>query len=227
MNDPISKIRFDIIFPLKPADFAYFARSRHWKNEEVSCLALGVDPRTFADNEDDFLEGRHSGNLELQAFVAGYVDIEKLISGYFTTHNFDVRSPQFWVNWLLAMKLPCPEEMVNAVQEFGGTHTNWEELAKAADSDLQKANERIARLETAIADKVIANPASTKERESLLKLVIGMAVKGYGFDPKAKKSPITNDIENDLALLGISLTHDTIRKYLTEATKHLPLETPE
>lgn len=60
-------------------------------------------------------------------------------------------------------------------------------------------------------------PLSTVERNTLLKLVIGMAIKGYGYDPQAKRSDIPKSIETDLVQLGIAITDDTVRKWLNEA----------
>jgi hypothetical protein len=57
----------------------------------------------------------------------------------------------------------------------------------------------------------------TKERETLLKLVIGMAIKGYSHDPNASKSKATKEIADDLGNLGIGISDDTVRKYLSEA----------
>jgi hypothetical protein len=62
-----------------------------------------------------------------------------------------------------------------------------------------------------------ATPLATKERNCLLKLVIGMAVIGYKYDPASKKSLVTKEIADDLASLGISIDSDTVRKYLKEA----------
>ena len=66
---------------------------------------------------------------------------------------------------------------------------------------------------------------ATRERESLLKLVIGMAIAGYRYDPKASRGPVTSEIVNDLEKLGIPLDADTVRKYLREARELLPPET--
>lgn len=60
-------------------------------------------------------------------------------------------------------------------------------------------------------------PLATIERNTLLKLVIGMAIKGYGYDPQAKRSDIPKSIETDLVQLGIAITDDTVRKWLNEA----------
>lgn len=69
-------------------------------------------------------------------------------------------------------------------------------------------------------------PLSTKERETMLKLIIGMAIDGYGYDLSAAKSPLTGEGEESLhahlQLCGISVDPDTIRKYLKEAKALLP-----
>ncbi|MCB9983642.1 MAG: hypothetical protein H6861_08245 [Rhodospirillales bacterium] len=65
-------------------------------------------------------------------------------------------------------------------------------------------------------------PLSDRERSSLLKMIIGMAVKGYQYDPKAKRSPTAGEIVSDLQLLGISLDEDTARKWLKEAAHQFP-----
>ena len=76
-----------------------------------------------------------------------------------------------------------------------------------------------------------AKPASsrsgaTRERESLLKLVIGMAVRGYKYQPGSSRSDATGDIANDLEHLGIALDADTIRKYLRDGAALLPPSDP-
>ena len=63
---------------------------------------------------------------------------------------------------------------------------------------------------------------SEKERTSLLKMIIAMAIDGYGHDPKANKSPTTGDIANAIRLHGLSLNEDTIRRYLKESATLLP-----
>ena len=65
-------------------------------------------------------------------------------------------------------------------------------------------------------------PLGTTERNNLLKLVIGMAVKGYSHDPAALKSTASKEIADDLAALGVSITDETVRKYLKQAASVLP-----
>ena len=56
-----------------------------------------------------------------------------------------------------------------------------------------------------------------RERETLLKIVVGMAIKGYAYNPNSAKNTATKDIATDLAGLGINVSDDTVRKYLREA----------
>lgn len=60
-------------------------------------------------------------------------------------------------------------------------------------------------------------PLTTTERNNLLKLVIGMAIKGYSHGPAASKSTAPKEIADDLAALGMTITDDTVRKYLKQA----------
>lgn len=51
-----------------------------------------------------------------------------------------------------------------------------------------------------------------------------MAVKGYAYDPVAARTPTAVEISGDLIKLGISVTDDTIRKYLNEAKALISIE---
>lgn len=63
-----------------------------------------------------------------------------------------------------------------------------------------------------------------QERESLLKIVIGMAVEGYRYDPSAKRSDRVPEIVADLERAGVAVSDETVRKYLRQANKYLSPE---
>jgi hypothetical protein len=104
-------------------------------------------------------------------------------------------------------------------------HDKWLELSERSNGLIASFKERISVLERE-AQQAAAPTAekslSTKERESLLKLVIGMAVAGYGYDPKAERSQQIPEIANDLALAGVTMDADTVRKWLRAAAQLLP-----
>ena len=92
----------------------------------------------------------------------------------------------------------------------------------AAERDSLRS--RVAELEQALGQGQAEKPLLTRERDTALKLIIGMAVKGYGYDPTAKRSDKISEIVGDLASAGISLDDDTVRKWLREAADLLPRE---
>lgn len=65
---------------------------------------------------------------------------------------------------------------------------------------------------------------TTRERSSLLKLVIGMAVIGYKYDPERDRNEAIKEIADDLDSLGIGMDVKTIRKWLREGAEILPRE---
>lgn len=71
-------------------------------------------------------------------------------------------------------------------------------------------------------DRLKTELAQGKSLSTLQKLIITMAVKGYGYKTEESKSPIPKQIEGDSIELGIEVTDDTVRKYLKQAAAHLP-----
>ncbi|TAN09206.1 MAG: hypothetical protein EPN45_07990 [Rhizobiaceae bacterium] len=82
--------------------------------------------------------------------------------------------------------------------------------------------ELIACREGGNANSTPAKTMHAKERESLLKMIIGMALKGYGHDPRVSRSGTAKEIASDLAIAGLPLDEDTVRKYLNKAKQLLP-----
>jgi hypothetical protein len=61
-----------------------------------------------------------------------------------------------------------------------------------------------------------------KERDTLLKLVIGLAIKGFDYDPSALRSTAVKEICAALDGLGIGMDEDTVRNKLKDGAKLLP-----
>jgi hypothetical protein len=126
------------------------------------------------------------------------------------------------------MKVEMPADLEEAVGALGIQVADWK-------TAFERQQARIYQLEQLLANQMSAtnSPASVvaqptekslgaKERNSLLTLVIGMAIKGYAHDPRKGRTSTATEIANDLALLGIPLSDDTTRAYLIEARDLLP-----
>lgn len=80
-------------------------------------------------------------------------------------------------------------------------------------TELRAAIPRIKRFASNAKERRLGS----RERDTLLKFIVGLAMGGYGYDPAATKSSTVNEIHNDLALRGINLDAETIRRKLKEA----------
>ncbi len=86
------------------------------------------------------------------------------------------------------------------------------------DSRLLVRTSELAEFESRISEPeiTIEKPLPESERNSLVRLVIGMAVGGYGYNIEAKRNDAVARIQTDLELFGLPLRDDAIRKYLSE-----------
>jgi hypothetical protein len=75
-----------------------------------------------------------------------------------------------------------------------------------------------------LAQAQLDKPLHSKEKDTLLKLVIGMAVKGFDYDPAAARSDVPTEIAAALDGLGIGIDVGTVRKWLAFGAELLPKE---
>lgn len=197
----------------RPANYRYWATCPTWYRHEAVSLALGLEPDTLSpeaifNNEQRVLAKPRSEMDARDLLIEAYLAFDRHITrrfgllGYKGLH-LDVQ-PETFLKWMRQVDIPVPDGMAEAIE--GASIDDDEE---PQDSPMRSSDEGLG----------------SRERESLLKLVIGMAVKGYGYDPKASRSDKVSEIAGDLTKLGIPLTDDTVRKYLREARDLLPPET--
>jgi hypothetical protein len=97
------------------------------------------------------------------------------------------------------------------------------ELVKTERNISQCLRQQIGELEAKLKGAPKPDGFHGKERESVLKLIIGMAVGGYGYDSKATRSKVVTEITSDLAKAGVELSDDTVRKWIKLAEELMPL----
>ncbi|MEQ9314376.1 MAG: hypothetical protein RLN72_00905 [Henriciella sp.] len=69
-------------------------------------------------------------------------------------------------------------------------------------------------------DQMSATPdlaLKTRERNNMLRLLLGVALEQYGYDPQSARSDVPRLISDDLASQKLSVSSDTVRKYLRMA----------
>src|SRR5262249_47498487 len=77
---------------------------------------------------------------------------------------------------------------------------DWSAVVSDRDESIASLRSRVAELEDQLSKQgdTVEKPLGTRERDTLLKLVIGLAIGGYGYDPKAGRSEKPTEIATDL-----------------------------
>lgn len=203
-----------------PKDFDYYSKAAYWTLDEGVALLLARRPKSLNGQRIDKFKDNFS-----KTGIA-FVEIRELAdraarAGQLGTTN----SPGFFLAWAERNRFAVPDGLQAAIQNHGVQVGDWKticdqqsDLIGVLEGNIKLLNMRIAALENAPVTKSLGE----RERTSLLKLVIGMAIKGYGHDPVASRTGTAREIASDLQLTGLTLDEDTIRKYLAEAREQLP-----
>jgi hypothetical protein len=233
--------------PTARGDFEHWSKAAHWTLDEAIALSFGRAPEVVQWE-------RLKGYTKVSPFACQYERRRDLaIRALRWQQLFDPVLPGIFLAWAKRLELSFPEDLERAVATRGHWVGDWKsaydrevndhaatreffnnERAAVADRDrlITQLNEEIAALQTQLEEHKATsskNPAASslgsRERESLLKIVIGLAIDTLGFDPNASRSPAAAEIAGILAPLGVPLDEDTVRKYLQEARDLLPGET--
>lgn len=178
--------------------YNFWAKMAAWKREEAVCLSLNVDPR--------FMKLTHQPIDKIKLFTQCYSDVNDLYGRAYNRYDLhDPVRPESYLAWAKKHDVNFPAELERLLP--------GKESSESSDLAIVKA---------AIANK----PVGARERDTLLKIIIGMAIAGYKYKPDAPRNDAIADIQGDLDKLGIPVSDDTIRKWLNEARELLP-QTPQ
>jgi hypothetical protein len=119
-----------------------------------------------------------------------------------------------------------PEQLQEIVQAHGIQVADWKTLYDHEVGINEALKARIGELvaaERASESSPMPSPSgTTRERNTLLKIVLGLAMDCYGYQPNAPRTSTAREIADALELKGISVSEDTVRKYLGEAAEFAP-----
>jgi hypothetical protein len=232
--------------PTSAADFEHWGKAACWTLEEAVALSFGKEPTLVNWN-------RIKEHSRISAFVREYSRLRDLaLRAKLTQQLFDLVLPGFYVAWARRNDISFPSKLEAVVLAHGHRVADWkteyDELEKLANETIDAANERLAAEAKKMSDLIqeretlkqkidqleaehtsqptSEKPLSTKERDTLLKLILGMAIEQYNYDPEAPRSEAFKNIHDDCAGLGLSLDTDTIRKWLKEAAQRRPRDVP-
>jgi len=205
---------------VKP-DYTAWFRNDAFTTSEIAALAVGIEPDStftfYASSDDKEFEkifGNDTGTLalrgrycELSALIKRSLDGGELKR--FRRYSFDVT---------YIPRANALEFIVDAgifCEEFRTATSNWaqrEISSRKTKAEVSKTDDPRAKQKALL----------TRERETALKLIIGMAIGGYGYNAAATRNSATKEIADDVARTGLSIDEDTVRKWLQEACEILP-----
>jgi len=156
-------------------DVGFWVRKSIWTPEEAILLFSGKEPN---DEIISYLNNMNNYGVDRSEYAVGYFQILELMKTAIQAKEISTPgTPLEFLGWFEKIKFDVSDELRTGILEIH------------APQDLNAKNKLKAEL-------------SPVERETLLKLVAAMAVKGYRFDPEAKRNEATSDILNDLDYLG-------------------------
>lgn len=177
-------------------DYRYWTSLDRWQAKEAALLLDGKDP-------DQHKAVKLTGS-DIPAGYENAAKIAKLLSridwkGRYGFEAFEVsNSPVFIVKTLSDAGWPVPERLLESISPL---------LRKLENRFLEEEADRALPTST----------AATKERQTMLKLILGLACAGYGIDPSSTRNPKAKEMREDLERVGLPLDDGTIKKYLDEA----------
>ncbi len=230
--------------PYVNADFVHWSKAAHWTLDEAVALSFGKAPENVKWASVKPL-------VQISAFAAQYARIRDLtLRAKAWKQLYDPVLPTIFLAWAKRTDISYPAELEKQLTARGLQVADWkslyDELKKKHDDytavakacvaelngdverltrELTESRERQAELARAMeASAANEKPLGTRERDTLLRLIIGMAVSGYGYNPRAIRSDTVTEIVSDLDKQGLHLDPDTVRKWLRVAAESLPPE---
>ena len=210
--------------PYAKADFGHWSKAAYWTLDEAVALSFGKAPERVTWEAIKPL-------VDVSPFAYQYWRRRDLALRAAASKQLSERTgPGFFLAWAKRTDLAVPSELEAAITARGIQIAEWKthDLSKEQSEQIDPLRSRDDKLQAQHAAAAPAphdrpeKPLATRERDSLLKLVIGMAVGGYRYDATALRSEGPTEIANDLASAGVPLDVDTVRKWLKEAADLLP-----
>ena len=199
--------------------FDHWSKAAYWSIDEAAALLIARKPSVISQK----IALKDSSRSDtLASFLALHDLLDRALTAKQINFNY---GPGGYLAWAKRNRIDIPAELEEAVRKHGHQIDDWKGISDRQASEIAELKARLAETEAGRVSARSATAEATvgaRERDSLLKLVIGMAIKGYAYDPRAARGPGAQEISDDLALIGIPLDSDTVRKYLNEAKSLLP-----
>lgn len=172
-------------------------------------------------------------------FVLKYEQLRELCSRALSAEQlFAPTFPAMFIGWCEQMDISFPTELKALIILRGGTVGSWkvqyealqkhhDELLDTNSKNVQVNEELIQRLKElqqearSSSKKPVSSAQNPKAYNSLMKILLAIAVKKFRHNPAASKNSSTNNIVSAVEELGMKINEETVRKWLKDAADTL------
>ncbi len=189
---------------LSDDDARYWAQLPTWSAIEAVALSLGkrgeIDVSSFRYGLDTTHVSRRKRQID-RAVQNG--DLGEAIR------------PADFMAWAMRHNIGIPANLGREIE----AHSTMD----AETTDALRLRQRIEKLtgELERLRSELTAPENPKVMVSLERMVLGMAMKKFGYRPGATHQVATTNIVTALAMVGLEVGADTVRRRLREAERHL------
>jgi hypothetical protein len=236
------------------ADFAHWAKAAYWSLDEALALIYGKEPahakwetvqkyvqvspfaRQYARARDLIHRAKNVRHLtelvQPGVFLAwakrNDLPVPPELEQEVTTRGQLIRDWKSVYDELSTTTDSLAAQAKATMESNGRLVASLEGRIEGLKQEREQLTARVGELESVkMAAEAAQRPLSGKERDSALRLILGMAVACYKHDPLASRTSTATEITKDLATLGISIDPDTVRKWLNEAGDTVEVHLPE
>jgi hypothetical protein len=232
---------------LSQQDYEHWLHMPYWWADEGLALMFGKDPEAldwkvlrhlegYSEFVDNFARARERFFQDRRAGIIPFFLPPHLFIAWATDAGFDLPAP-------LRRFARRTAELRNYLRQLDARHVSNEAPSRGQHHSDRGQSESPSRFSDDRTAGNLSEPSgapflesssramhvelSTKERATVLKIILGMAVVGYRYNPKASRTSVTKEIADDIHSVGLTIDEDTVRKYLRAAAEmHLPGELP-
>jgi len=187
----------------EPCDFEHWGKMATWTLPQAHGLCFGIAP--IEANHDQHGKLINLMAKSKQPYQQEMFKVWSLIQNAYDSYTLhDTVKPIKFIQWADIHGVSIPEELRNSVEDI--------------EQKRQETHEKIHQKTETSGKKLL----HTTERETLLKIIAGLAIAAYRYDPKKGKNEAIKEIQEDLSKLGVSMSDDTIRKKIQEGIELIP-----
>lgn len=185
--------------PLR-ADFSYWRTMPKLSLHEALMLSVGLDPKSYSHDHLNDIRKRKKKIEPLWSALQFLLDRREVFRRFYPVG----------VSGYMSMSFPT---LKRALETYGvELDREFREALTFRCPDANHANDASDTTKS----------FSNQERETLLKLIAGMASEQYGYDPRHQRSEAFENIQEDLDRAGLSMDAKTVRKWIRQAAELIP-----